>query len=124
MFKTILQSRWFTFLAVIIIGFFLLLVIKLQPSLKTATQELNNLNQKIAEAEKSRSELQKLGDYLKSAVYLERQARLKLNYKKPGESAVFVYKNQYAQNPAEPSGAAKPTALPNWQKWLNYILNK
>ena len=112
-------------MAVIIIGFFSLLVIKLQPSLKTATQEVGNLNQKIAEAEKGRSELQKLGDYLKSAAYLERQARLKLNYKKPGESVVFIYKNQHNQNPTESSEAVKPsTVLPNWQKWLNYLLGK
>ena len=125
LFKSILQSRWFTFLAVIIIGFFLLLIIRLQPSLRMATREVSNLNQKIAEAEKSRLELERLGDYLKSAAYLERQARLKLNYKKPGESAVFVYKNQHNQNPMEPSEAVKPSAvLPNWQKWLNYLLGK
>ena len=32
MLRSILQSRWFTFLAVVIIGFFLLLIIKLKPS--------------------------------------------------------------------------------------------
>jgi cell division protein FtsB len=124
MLRSILQSRWFTFLAVVIIGFFLLLIIKLKPSLETVSQEVNNLNQKIAEAEQSLSELQKLGDYFKSAVYLEREARLKLNYKKPGESVVFVYKNQHAQSPAKPNDTTKSsTILPNWQKWLSYLLN-
>ncbi len=123
--KNILQSRWFTFLAVIVIGFFLLSIVKLKPSLETVSQEVNNLNQKIAEAEQNLSELQKLGDYFKSAVYLEREARLKLNYKKPGESVVFVYKNQHAQNPAKPDDSTKSSIiLPNWQKWLNYLLNK
>ncbi len=124
MLRSILQSRWFTFLAVVIIGFFLLLIIKLKPSLETVSQEVNNLNQKIAEAEQGLSELQKLGDYFKSAAYLEREARLKLNYKKPGESVVFVYKNQHAQSPAKPNDTTKlPTILPNWQKWLSYLLN-
>lgn len=112
-------------MAVVIIGFFLLLLIKLKPSLEKASQEVNNLDQKIAEAEQGLSELQKLSDYFKSTAYLEREARLKLNYKKPGESAVFVYKNQHAQSPAETDGATKSsTILPNWQKWLNYLLNK
>ena len=125
MFKSVLQSRWFTFLAVIVIGFFLLLIIKLKPSLETVSQEVNNLDQKIAEAEQGLSELQKLGDYFKSAAYLEREARLKLNYKKPGESVVFVYKNQHAQSPVETNNTTKPSLiLPNWQKWLNYLLNK
>lgn len=101
------------------------MIIKLQQPLETVTREIDNLNQKIAEIEKSRSELEKLGDYIKSASYLERQARLKLNYKKPGESVFFIYRNQYAQNPAETGGAAKPSEiLPNWQKWLNYLLGK
>ena len=103
----------------------MLLIIKLKPSLETVSQEVNNLDQKITEAERDLSESQKLSDYFKSAAYLEREARLKLNYKKPGESVVFVYKNQHAQNPAEPGGAVKSSIiLPNWQKWLNYLLNK
>ena len=123
--KNVLQSRWFTFLAVIIIGFFLLLIIKLKPSLETASQEVNNLDQKIAEAEQDLSELQKLGDYFKSVAYLEREARLKLNYKNPGESVVFVYKNQHVQDPAKPNDTTKLSIiLPNWQKWLDYLLNK
>jgi len=123
--KNILQSKWFTFLAVIVIGFFLLLTIKLKPSLETVSQEVNNLDQKIAEAERDLSELQKLGDFFKSVTYLEQQARLKLNYKKPGESVVFIYKNQHVQDPMKPDDTTKPsTILPNWQKWLNYLLNK
>ncbi len=107
------------------IGFFLLLLIKLKPSLETVSQEVNNLDQKIAEAQNDLSELQKLGDYFKSVTYLEREARLKLNYKKPGESAVFVYKNQHAQDPAKPDDATKSSLmLPNWQKWLKYLLDK
>ncbi len=109
----------------VVIGFFLLLIIKLKPSLETVSQEVDNLDKKIAEAERDLSESQKLGDYFKSAAYLEREARLKLNYKKPGESVVFVYKNQHAQSPAETNDTAKSSLmLPNWQKWLNYLLNK
>jgi len=123
--KNTLQSRWFTFLAVIVIGFFLLSIIKLKPSLETVSQEVNNLDQKIAEAQNDLSELQKLGDYFKGVVYLEREARLKLNYKNPGENVVFVYKNQHAQSPAKPDDTTKPSLiLPNWQKWLNYLLNR
>ncbi len=124
MLRSILQSKWFTFLAVIAIGFFLILIIKLQPSLETVTKEADNLDQKIAEVEKSSSEMEKIKDYLNSAAYLERQVRIKLNYKKPDESAIFVYQNPH-QKPAETSGAAKSsTILPNWQKWLEYLLSR
>ncbi len=112
-------------MAVIVIGFFALLIVKIQPSLKTVGQEVNNLDRKIAETQNDLSLLQKLGDYFKSAAYLERQARLKLNYKKPGESVIFVYRNQQVQNPAKTGDAINPSIiLPNWQKWLNYLLNR
>ena len=108
----------------IVIGFFLLLIIQLKPSLETVSQEVNNLDRKIAETEQGLSELQKLGDFFKSIAYLEQEARLKLNYKKPGETVVFVYKNQHAQSPAKPDDTTRPSLiLPNWQKWLNYLLN-
>jgi len=87
-------------------------------------QEVNNLNQKIAETERELSELKELGDYFRSSAYLEREARLKLNYKKPGENVVFVYRNQsLLQNPAGNGNSTKPSpTLPNWQKWLKYLL--
>ena len=123
--KSILQSKWFTFFAVIIIGFFLMLIFKLQPSLRTVSREVDNLDQKIAEVEKELSDLKKLGDYLKNPAYLEREARLKLNYKRPGENVVFVYRNQSLQNQVGNSNSTKPSpVLPNWQKWLKYLLDK
>src|SRR3989344_4528539 len=91
MFKSILQSRWFTAAAVVLIGFFLISLIKIQPVLTTTQKELENLDKKITEAERSASELERLKDYLQSDAYLERQARLKLNYKKPDEKVVYVY---------------------------------
>jgi cell division protein FtsB len=126
---SVLQSKWFTVLAVVVIGFFSILIVKLRQPLTAVTKELENINQKISEIEKSRLELKRLEDYIKSPSYLERQARLKLNYKKPGESVVFVYKNQYNQNPASAGQGTNPAAkpsivLPNWQKWLDYLLNK
>lgn len=102
-----------------------MLIFKLQPSLNIVRREVDNLNQKIAETEKELSELKKLGDYFKSAAYLEREARLKLNYKKPGENVVFVYRNQPLQNPAGINNTTKPSSvLPNWRKWLEYLLDR
>jgi len=107
------------------IGFFSLLAIKFRQPLEIATKEIENLDRKIAEIERSRSELEKLGDYLKNPAYLERQARLKLNYKKPDENVVFIYKNQYNQDRiASPSFVEDPKPLANWQKWLEYLLNR
>ncbi len=125
MIKKILQSPWFTAAALALAGFFLISIIKLEPALVAVNKEAANFNLKIEEARKTAGELDKQKDFLKSDAYLERQARLKLNYKKPDENAVFVYKNQYNQiSNDESKKNTAPGASKNWQKWLNYLLNK
>src|SRR3989344_5703024 len=100
MFKEVLQSRWFTVAALVIGGVFFILIIKLEPAIVLVSKELKNINQKIDEVEKNNLELDKLGDYLGSDAYLERQARLKLNYKKPDENVVYVYAKNRKTNGA------------------------
>lgn len=92
MLKNALQTRWFTVVAVLIIGLLLISLMKLVPPLVAVQKELTNTNRKIAELNRAGSELEKQRAYLSSNAYLERQARLQLNYKKPDENAVFVYK--------------------------------
>ena len=126
MFSKILQSRWFTAVAVVLIGFFLISLIKIQPALTTTQKELNNLNKKIAEAERSASELERLKDYLQSDAYLERQARLKLNYKKQDENVVYVYTRENG-NKTEPkiadgNGAVESKLSQNLKLWWGYLL--
>ena len=125
MLNKILQSRWFTAAAVVIIGFFLISLIKIQPVLTTTQKELNNLDKKIAEAEQSASELERLKDYLQSSAYLEKQARLKLNYKKPDENVVYIYtrenSNKTETKNAGENGAVESKLSQNLKLWWRYI---
>lgn len=91
MLKNLLQSKLVTAGLVLIIGFFLLSIIKLQPALISVRKEIKNIDQKISEIERARQEAEKLGEYRNSPAYLERQARIKLNYKKPDEKVVYIY---------------------------------
>src|SRR3989344_2610942 len=125
MFKSILQSRWFTAAAVVLIGFFLISLIKIQPVLTTTQKELRNLDKKIAEAERSASELERLKDYLQSDAYLERQARLKLNYKKPDEKVVYIYTgengNKTESKIAAGVNSAESRLSQNLKLWWGYL---
>ena len=112
-------------MAVVIIGFFLISLIKIQPALTTPQKELINLNKKIVEAERSASELERLKDYLQSDAYLERQARLKLNYKKPNEKVVYVYTrengNKTEPKNADVDGAIESKLNQNLKLWWGYL---
>ncbi len=121
MFKNILQLRLFTVLIVIVGGFFLISIIRIAPSIVSVNKEVGNLDNKIAEVKKNNDALEKQREYFKSDAYLERQARIKLNFKRPDENVVFVYKNPYNQTS---SGSTTKPELKNWQKWLIYLWHK
>ncbi|MFH1460862.1 MAG: septum formation initiator family protein, partial [Patescibacteria group bacterium] len=53
------------------------------------TQEIDSLKSEIEKIEGNNQQLANLMDYLKQESYLEKEARLKLNLKKPGEKVVI-----------------------------------
>ena len=83
------------------------------------------MDKKIAEAEQSASELERLKDYLQSSAYLEKQARLKLNYKKPDENVVYIYtrenSNKTETKNAGENGAVESKLSQNLKLWWRYI---
>ncbi len=111
MFKEVLQSRFTTVLLAFAIIFFAASLIKTIPDFSIVLKENNSLNQKIAESQKEKSELENSADFFKSAAYLEQQVRLKLNYKKPGENVVYIYSNN-----SQPAGDAQAPAPSIWVK--------
>lgn len=123
MFKQILQSRWFTFGMIIVVGFLALSVVKILPAVVAVNKEAKNLEQKINETNRNFAELERSKEYLKSPAYLERQARIKLNFKKPDEKVVFVYQKPYSLNPTA-STAAENDYKSWWRNWLKWLQEK
>ena len=94
-------------------------VLRTWPLVVTVNKEARNLQQKIDEVNRDIAEAEKTKEYLSSPTYLERQARLKLNYKKPDEKVVFVYRNPYNQRPDESVGNLEHGVSSWWQRlWL------
>lgn len=134
MFNRILKSGWFTAIISIVLGFLLLSLIKIRPAILTARDELKNLENKIAEVNKSISESERLAEYLISDNYFERQARLKLNYKKPDEKVVYIYKGAEGNTRSNDFSADKKISkegeanddkvVSSWKLWLRYLVGK
>ena len=121
-----MQTRVATVILVAAIVFFVASVTKLLPGFNIVRRENQNLNQRINEAESARLELERSADYLKSPAYLERQARIKLNYKKPGESVVFVYPRgtAEAQKDQEVNESLVRKIIARLQTWWQKIFSK
>ena len=93
--------------------------VRLWPRRVTVNNEISNLENRITEAENSRNQLAKLIDYFHSDAFLEQEARLRLNYKKPGEKVAFVYRD----DEVEPrSSVIEDTRnLPNLEQWWRWL---
>lgn len=119
MLKNILQSKWSTAVVGAIVVFFLVSILKLEGPLSTVRREIGNMNQKMSDLNKASANMEKTKTYYESDAFLERLLRLKLNYKKPDENVVFVYKSKYEQGSETASESGRD--LKNWQKWLNFL---
>ena len=86
--------------------------------------QLRGLESKISGIEHDNEFLASASAYFSSNAYLERQARLKLNYKLPDEEVAFVYKDPSVAKETPPAQALKDqiAKMPNWKKWLYYLL--
>ena len=88
--KRLLGSKVFLFAAVFIL---ILLIISLgreSHRKHQLTKEINNLKSEIERLDGRNQQLANLMDYFKEESFLEKEARLKLNLKKPGEKVVIL----------------------------------
>jgi len=126
--KNLLQSRWVTIGLILAIGFLLLALIRIQPALVSVRRGIKNIDQKIAELERAGEEAKRLGDYLNSPANLERQARIKLNYKKPGENVVYIYTTEAGttetQNKSEIRKKLENKFVINLKSWWGYLVDR
>lgn len=133
--KRIFSSQFVFF----VIGLILLVAVGF-PAVKNLTRqykinlEIKELEKEIGEQESKKLELNKLIDYLDSNEFAEEQARLNLNFKKPGEQVVVIASEGItATSTGEPdpsksifrlTGAGKKVGeeeTSNPQKWWQYF---
>lgn len=85
--------------------------------------EVKNIEAKIKEVQNDTNYLNKFLAYFKTSTFLEKEARLKLNYKAQDEEVVFVYKDKNMKNESDSISFEELLAkIPNYKKWFLYIL--
>jgi len=91
-------------------------VMEIRPVGVELDRRIDDLENQIEKTEELSAQLEKNADYYKSDEYKEEQARIKLNYKKPGEEVILIYESSEEGDKPE-----KVIDLPNWKKWLEYL---
>lgn len=85
--------------------------------------QVGELKSRVAELENNNKFLASSSAYFASDAYLERQARIKLNYKFSDEQVAFVYKDTSVKiASASQEFETKLAEMPNWKKWWYYLL--
>ena len=86
-------------------------------------KEVGNVEAKINEVQKDTDYLNKFLAYFKTPAFLEKEARLKLNYKAQGEEVVFIYKDKNPKKESDSISLEELLAkMPNYKKWALYLL--
>ncbi|MBP9822482.1 MAG: septum formation initiator family protein [Candidatus Pacebacteria bacterium] len=85
--------------------------------------QIKDLQSRVVGLERNNQFLASSSAYFASDAYLERQARLKLNYKLSDEHVAFVYKDKSVKVASSSVDFKNKLAeMPNWKKWWYYLL--
>lgn len=136
-FFRIIFSRQFllTLVLIFLLAIFAVPLTKNWRQKRSIDKEVSDLQTQIAGLENKNSSLKKVLDYMQSDQFVEKEARTKLNYKKPGEEVAVIEGrdgttasvsplDSVFDLPAEPKVPGSPKLLGNFSKWIDYFFAK
>ena len=117
-----LRSKIITVPLVGICIWLLLLVIGAQIRYLDTRHQLNAVDDRLAGARKENNRLSGELELMRQPDWLALLARARLNYKRPDENVVFVYKVEKSGTIFQPQ--VQQIERANWQKWLDWVRGK
>ena len=85
-------------------------------------KEAQILEAKINNLEMANNSIEEDIKYFDHPSFLEREARLKLNYKIEGENVAFVYPDTNKTSSESDQFYVQLSKLPNYKKWIYYLI--
>jgi cell division protein FtsB len=118
-FQSLLKSKAITVLLVLVLGAVAFVTFELYMQKRQVDIEIARLTEQSDSLSKDNGQLSELIKYLDTPEYKEREAREKLNLKKPGEEVVVLPEG--ANNGEVASAQAETRSNP--EKWFNYFFS-
>lgn len=117
------KSKWLLAVLIPAVGWLGFSFIKINLHSDLVNKEVQGLEAKIANLEEENFNLEKILGYFNSQSFLEREARLRLNYKGADEEVAFVYPDEgVVAGSASMNTSEQLEKLPNPAKWVYYLL--
>lgn len=122
--KKIIGSRIFLFLACLALIGLALGVGRESYHRHQLSKEINSLEKEINKLDGRNQQLSNLVEYFSEESFLEKEARLKLNLKKPGERVIIFSQKasgENGQNNGIETEGDTESRFENWWKWWEYF---
>ena len=116
-----LNSKILTALLSILSVWILFSVISSEVEKDEVKKEETAIEAKISDMKRNNALLEQHINNFENPDFLEKEARLRLNYKVSGEEVVFVHRDLNSQK-ASSSEELSSRNLPNYKKWWYYLL--
>lgn len=117
----ILNSKLFSVFLLFLIFWIGNSLVGLDTQRKNMEKDIRAYEAKVSESEKSNSSLSNFLKFLENPSFLEREARLKYNYKKSDEEVAFVYPDNSSVK-ASQSFDDTLRSMSNWKKWGYWLM--
>lgn len=111
----ILNSKLFSALLILIIFWFGNSLVNLNHQRENIDSKINSYEDKISKVEESNNKLTEFIKNIDNPSFLEREARVKHNYKTADEEVAFIYLENH--KPATVSFEEELKLMPFWQRW-------
>ena len=118
------HSKLFSLILLAAIGWLSLSLFSVRSQKQQIGKEVTYARTKISALERENAALKEFLAFAEHPSFLERELRLRLNYKAPDEQVAFVYPDD--EKPASPSfeGTGKPSVFSRLADWLFGILDR
>lgn len=117
----ILNSKLFSALLILLVFWLGNSLVNLNRQRENIDSETNSYEDKISKAEESNDKLAEFMKNIENLSFLEREAKIKYNYKLADEEVVFVYLDD--QKSASVSFEEQLKSMPFWERWIIKIQN-
>ncbi len=115
----VLNSKLFSALLILLIFWLGNSLVNLNRQREDIDSEIGSYEDKISKAKESNDKLAEFIKNIENQSFLEREARIKYNYKVADEEVALVYLAD--QKPATASFEEQLKSLPFWKRWITKI---
>ncbi len=117
----ILNSRLFSVFLLFLIFWLGSSLVNLNGQRKLTSRDIRANEEKISEARKNTDSLNQFLKNMENPSFLEREARIKFNYKNPDEQVAFIYRDT-DKKPVSQSFENLLRSMPNYKKWWYWLV--